>query len=147
MTRGLTILVAAALLSASCGNDNPTSPTTTTASTTTTTTTPTTSSSSALVFEGTLDPKGAKFYSFTTTTTGLATVGLTSLAIVGHHDALDVPVRIGVGVPKGEGCALSQSIDTSPSLISQLTAPIIVTGIYCIGIVDIDWLASPISAP
>jgi hypothetical protein len=124
-------MVVTALLAAGCGN-NPTSPDTTSSSTTT--------SLSTVVYEGTLAMHGAGFYSFTASSTGVLTATLTSLAIVGQRDALTVPVRIGVGVPKGEGCALSQSVDTPPALVTQLHAPLITTGIYCIGIVDLGML-------
>lgn len=125
------VLVACVLVTSGCG-DNPTSPDDTSSSTTTGT--------SSVVYEGTLAPNGSGFYSFNASATGLVKAKLASLALVGHRDALPVSVRLGVGVPKGERCALSQSVDTATALVSQLTAPLITTGIYCIGIVDIGAL-------
>lgn len=125
------VLVTSLLAASACG-DNPTSPDSTDSSTTTGT--------SSLVYEGTLAPSGSGFYSFNLSATGIVSVNLASLALVGHRDALQVPVRIGVGVPKGEGCALSQSVDTAAALVTQLNAPLSTTGIYCIGIVDIGAL-------
>jgi len=125
------VLVTSLLVASGCG-DNPTSPDDTSSSTTTGT--------SSVVYEGTLAPNGSGFYSFKPSTTGLVSANLASLALVGHRDALPVAVRIGVGVPKGEGCALSQSVDTVAALVTQLTAPLMTTGIHCIGIVDIGTL-------
>ena len=124
------VLVTSLLVASGCG-DNPTSPDDSSS---------TTKATSNIVYEGTLAPKGSGIYSFTASATGLVSANLASLALLGHRDALSVPVRIGVGVPKGEGCALSQSIDTAAALVTQLTAPLTTTGIYCIGIVDIGAL-------
>lgn len=123
------VLVTSLLIASGCG-DNPTSPDTSSA----------TSVISNIVYEGTLAPNGSGIYSFTASATGNVEANLASLALVGHRDALSVPVRIGVGIPKGEGCALSQSIDTAAALVPQLTVPLTTTGIYCIGIVDIGAL-------
>jgi hypothetical protein len=125
------VLVISLLVASGCG-DNATSPDDTSSSTTTAT--------SSIVYEGTLAPNGWGFYSFKPSATGLVEANLASLALVGHRDALSVPVRIGVGIPKGEGCALSQSIETAAALVTQLTAPLTTTGIYCIGIADIGAL-------
>jgi hypothetical protein len=115
------------LLVAACG-DSPTAPD----ETETATVSPT-------VFEGTLDLNGSHFYSFTVSQSGSITAYVASLTLVGHHDALVVPVRLGVGVPKGEGCGVTQSVDTSPALVTQLTLTL-GTGIYCINISDIGAL-------
>jgi hypothetical protein len=132
MNARLVAVLFTVLLAASGCGDNPTSPDSTSSATTTGT--------SSVVYEGTLTPNGSGFYSFNASATGLVSAHLASLALVGHRDALPVSVRIGVGVPKGEGCALSQSVDTAAALVTQLTAPLITTGIYCIGIVDIGAL-------
>ena len=115
------------LLIAACG-DNPTAPD----DTETATVSPT-------VFEGTLDLNGSNFYSFTVSQSGSITAYLASLTLVGHREALVVPVRLGVGVPKGEGCGVTQSVDTSPALVTQLTLTL-GAGIYCINISDIGAL-------
>ena len=132
MNTWLACVLATSLFAVSGCGDNPTSPDSTSSSTTTGT--------SSLVYEGTLAPNGSGFYSFNASATGLVNANLASLALVGHRDALSIPVRIGVGVPKGEGCALSQSIDIAAALVTQLTAPLATTGIYCIAIVDIGAL-------
>ena len=131
MNMGLaSVLVTSLLVVSGCGG-SPTSPDSTSGTTTTGT--------SSVVYEGTLEPNASGFYAFNASATGNVEAHLASLALVGHYDALSIPVRIGVGVPKGEGCALSQSVDTAPALVTQLTASL-TTGIYCIGIVDIGAL-------
>ena len=132
MNMRLACVLVTSLLAVSGCDDNPTSPDSTSSSTTTTT--------SSIVYEGTLAPNGSGFYSFNLATTGSVNVNLASLALVGHRDALSIPVRIGVGVPKGEGCALSHSVDTAAALVTQLSAPLTTTGIYCVGIVDFGTL-------
>jgi hypothetical protein len=116
-------------LTAACG-DNPTSPDDTTT---------TTAAVSPTVFEGTLDQNGSKFYSFTISQSGSITAYLASLSLVGHREALAVPVRLGVGIPRGEGCEVTQFVDTSPALVAQFTMTL-GTGIYCIDISDIGAL-------
>ena len=128
----LACVLATSLLAVSGCGDNPTSPDSTSSSTTT--------APSTIVYEGRLEPNGSGFYSFNASATGDVEAHLASLALVGHRDALSIAVRIGVGVPKGEGCALSQSVDIAAALVTQLTAPLSTTGIYCIGIVDIGAL-------
>ena len=124
MTWRYTILLLGVLLTASC-EDAPTSPDETA-------TTPTTSS---VVFEGTLEREQSSFYAFTASQSGSVTVNLASLNLVGHREALTVPVRIGVGVPKGEGCGETEAIETLPALVSQFSATL-ESGIHCVNIAD-----------
>jgi hypothetical protein len=112
------------LMVASACEDAPTSPDDTT-----------TPSTSSVVFEGTLDPEGSRFYSFSAAQTGSVTVNLASLNLVGRREALTVPVQIGVGVPKGEGCDNTESIETTPALVSQFSASLN-SGIHCVSITD-----------
>ena len=132
MTRAVAAAMLAALTIAIGCSDKPTSPDTTSSTTTT--------SSLSVVFEGVLTMKGSAFYSFTATQTGSVSATLASLVLVGHRDAFTAPVRIGVGTPKGEGCALTQSMDAAPALVTQLTAPLTATGIYCVSITDVGAL-------
>ena len=46
-----------------------------------------------------------------------------------------MPVRIGVGVPKGEGCGETESTETPPALVSQFSM-MIESGIHCVNIAD-----------
>ena len=124
MKRRHALLLLGLLLASAC-HDAPTSPDATTTSTT-----------SNVVFEGSLDPNAASFYSFQPLQSGTVTINLASLNLVGHREALAVPVRIGVGVPRGVGCAESESIDTVPALVSQFSTAIS-TGIHCVNIADV----------
>jgi hypothetical protein len=117
------------LLAASACDDAPTSPDDT----------PTTPTLANVVFEGTLERDELRFYSFTASQTGSVTVNLASLTLVGRRDALTVPVRIGVGVPKGEGCADTESAEMVPALVSQMSASL-GAGIHCVSIADVGQL-------
>lgn len=128
MTRRMPFVLVMLLVTAACG-DSPTSPD---GATTTAIVSPT-------VFEGTLELNASNFYSFTVSQPGSVTAYLASLTLVGRRDALAVPVRVGIGVPKGEGCAITQSVDTTPSLVTQLTMTL-GAGIYCMDISDIGAL-------
>ncbi len=128
MTWRRTTLPFCLLLASACG-DAPTSPDDTT-------TTPT---QTRVVFEGTLEHDEARFYSFTASQTGSVTVNLASLNLVGQRDALTVPVRIGVGVPRGEGCGDTESAEMVPALVSQMSASLS-AGIHCVSIADVGYL-------
>jgi hypothetical protein len=131
MTRA-TFLAAAALTVAvaACGS-TPTSPTTAT-----TTTTPTTSTQ---LFEGAIGVGESSFYSFTVTQGGTFTATLASLSLFGRTPALAVPIRLGVGIPSGQGCAVTQYADTPPGLTPQFTTTL-AAGIYCVNISDVGTL-------
>ena len=124
MTWRFTLLLLGVLLTASC-EDAPTSPDETA----------TTQTTSSVVFEGTLEREQSSFYAFTASQAGSVTVNLASLNLVGHREALTVPVRIGVGVPKGEGCGETEAIETLPALVSQFSATL-ESGIHCVNIAD-----------
>ena len=132
MTRAMRFVLLLPLLAAACGG-NPTAPDATATET---------SAGSLSVFAGTLDPNGAKFYSFTVSNSGAVTAYLASLTLVGQREALTVPVRLGIGVPRGEGCSVTASVDTSPALVTQLTTTLS-AGIYCMNISDIGVLPGP----
>ena len=117
-------LLLCALFASSCG-DSPTSPDETA----------TTTVMSNVVFEGMLEQEQSSFYSFTASQAGSVTVNLASLNLIGHREALTVPVRIGVGVPKGAGCGETQSVETLPALVSQFSTTL-ESGIHCVNITD-----------
>ena len=126
MTWRFTLLLLGALFATSCGDDALTSPDDTTTTTATT---------SSVVFDGTLEQDQSSFYSFTASQAGNVTVNLATLNLVGHREALAVPVRIGVGVPKGAGCGETASVETLPALVSQFSTTL-ETGIHCVNIAD-----------
>ena len=122
-----------AFAAAGC-NDSPTAPDDTADATS--------PSANVIVFEGVLEPKGARFYSFRTSQTASVKATLQSLTRIGQRDAAAMPVRLGVGVPRGEGCAMSESIDTSPGLVTQFSSSSLAAGTYCINVADTGHLLS-----
>ena len=131
MTWRYSLLLLCSLFTSTCG-DTPTSPDDSA-------TTPVASKS---VFEGTLEEDQSRFYSFNVSQAGSVTVNLASLNLVGHREALMVSVRIGVGVPKGEGCGETAAIETTPALVSQFSTTL-ESGIHCVNIADTGQLPGP----
>lgn len=129
MMRRIAFVLLLPCLMAAC-SDSPTAPDDTAADTATV---------SPTVFEGTIGQNESKFYSFTVSQSGSVTAYVASLTLVGHREALAVPVRIGVGRPQGEGCAVTESMETSPALVTQLTTTL-GTGIYCMNVSDMGAL-------
>lgn len=123
MRRAYVTLLLAAALGAGCGDDNPTSPTSTTSTIVTE------------QFAGTVSVGGTRFYSYEVVTAGTSSLTLTSLSAPGSRVPSSAQVQIGVGIPAGEGCAVSQSVTTAPGLTAQLSISQAV-GIYCTSITD-----------
>jgi len=86
-------------------------------------------------FEATLSRGQSTFYSFTVTTAGAATGTLASVVQPGKAAALATPMTLAFGTPVGEGCAVSDAVDASPSLTPQLTATL-ASGIHCVLVGD-----------
>jgi hypothetical protein len=124
--RALTVLVFAAAMAVSCGNDTPTTPSTTTADV-----------RSNETFSATLSPGQSQFYSFTTVSPGTTDVTLVSLRPAGNLTAtLNAVVGLGLGTPQMTDCALSSATTTAPSLKTQVSAATNVST-YCVKIADI----------
>jgi hypothetical protein len=128
------LLVAVTCVCCGCGS-SPTSPSSTSSSTTTS------STPVPGLFELTVSPGTDRFYSFTQSTNGDATATLGSVTIGRSPAAVPVAMRLGIGVPAGEGCSVTTSMDVTPSLITQLTATL-VAGTYCVDVADIGNLTS-----
>ena len=124
-----------ALAAAACGS-NSTSPSTTTS----TTTTPSTE-----FFETSISHGDTTFYSFTVNSAGTVSVTLASVTQQGHIEPLSIPLRIGLGTPAGEGCAVTDSVDTAPSLTAQLNVTMTV-GIHCVSVADTGQVSSTVIA-
>ena len=99
-------------------------------------TTPSTPSVTRDVFEGTLSAAGSSFYSFTVVEAGAVHVTLVSLVSDAPPSPISVSVGLGVGMPNGAGCDLTQSVTAAPALVSQLTVPM-AAGIYCAKLFDV----------
>lgn len=129
------VLLTASLIAAGC-SDSPTSPSDTSSTTTTTVT---------QSFEAVIGPGGSSFYSFTVSQAGTVTLMLASVTSGGRPAPQAVTLRIGIGTPAGEGCAVAQAIDAAPSLQPQFSVPV-GAGISCISIADPGQLTATILA-
>ncbi|HEX8029706.1 MAG TPA: hypothetical protein VF491_14630 [Vicinamibacterales bacterium] len=120
----LTMLMAA-LAAASCGDsaETPTSPTTTA---------PTT-----ILFSGTLQPRGTRFYSYSMSSGGSVSAMLASLER--NNTPMPNTIELGLGTPAGTGCAVVTSSQTSASLVPQLQQDASI-GTYCVRISDTEGL-------
>ena len=87
-------------------------------------------------FDGVLDPGGASFYSFTTQQTGVVRATLQSLTAPGRPEAVSVPLNVGVGVPRGDGCVVSESVETPSGLMTQFVSSTLAPGTYCVSVRD-----------
>ena len=135
MKAGLLIVVAVATLASACAG-SPTEPT----SSSTSNVTPT-----SYGFEASFTRGETAFYSFTVTTSGTATVTLASVSRTGTFTALPIRLRVGLGVPQGEGCGVTESVEALPSLTPQLTTSL-PTGIHCVSVADIGNVDGTVTA-
>jgi hypothetical protein len=127
------VIVAAAVVSARCGEtlDTPTAPTTTATSTTT-------------HFVGSLGVGGTRFFSFTVSEAGTVTALLASITSPQTGAVAETALGLGLGQPAGPGCALLTSVTTTASLIAQLQGAA-GPGIYCINVYDVGTLSSDVN--
>ena len=58
--------------------------------------------------------------------------------------AVSIPVKLGLGVPAGIGCGLTQSVTVPPALTPQIGVTL-APGIFCASIEDVGNLKSPVS--
>jgi hypothetical protein len=121
------VIATSIMLCVACG-DSPTSPTSTT--------TPTTEN-----FELTVPPQQDRFYSFNLSQAGDVKVGLMSVTLVPSPAASSAVLRVGIGVPAAEGCAVTNTVDVASGLTPQLTVNV-TTGIHCIDVADPGTLPS-----
>jgi hypothetical protein len=129
------ILVAVLLVSAAGCGDSPTSPSSVTSSTV--------STAGYYDFEATLSSGESAFDAFNVSTAGAVTVTLSSIIRPPQYSAVPVRLRIGVGIPQGEGCNISESVDAVPALTPQLTSTL-GTGIHCVSVADIGDVAGTV---
>ena len=108
----------------------------------TTPTSPTTTTATTILFDGTLEPKSTRFYSYTMTTAGTVSAMLASLER--NNSPMPNALEIGLGIPAGTGCAVSASQNASSQLIPHLKQDF-GTGTYCVRISDVDGLPAPMN--
>ena len=133
-TRLLTIALLAALTVA-CG-DNKTSATSPTSTTTTSATT--------VIYTGTIDVGGSRFYSFTNVAAGTVTAFLASVTSPDTKLPVDVPLQIGIGTPVGTDCVTTTTQIVSPALVPQMSASL-AAGVFCLRVADAGELRAPVS--
>jgi hypothetical protein len=97
---------------------------------------------STILFSGTLQPGGSRFYSYTITTAGAVSALLASVERNGvpMPDALEV----GIGSPAGTGCATAVSAHVSAALVPQLRHEAAV-GTHCVRVADTEGLSAPMT--
>lgn len=96
------------------------------------------------LFVGTLAPRGLAFFSFTVPQDSGVFITFTSLTATGSRSALTVPLVLGLGVPRGTGCATTTTVATTADLAAQIrewrTA-----GVHCALLVDQGSLSSDVA--
>lgn len=95
------------------------------------------------LFQGTLDPKGAPFYSFIVGNPDAVRVTLVSLTNASGA-AVTTSVKLGFGVPDGTTCATTFSTTTSSSLAAQYLS-VASPGTYCVIVSDPGTMTSSLS--
>lgn len=123
MRRAFVIVAVAALWWSGCNNAPlPTAPTTSTRNTTS--------------FNGTLQPSGSQRLVLFVRETGTVDLTLYSVRPAGAVvPALSVPMRIGFGLPIGDGCTFQAASTFSPGLTTQVSVTTL-GGTFCVGIED-----------
>lgn len=121
---------------ASCAG-TPTSPTTTD---TTTTSTVAVDPVNTENFTGTLAVSGSAFYSFTVSQFG--TVNITLTEVNGQFVPSTVTLGLGIGIPSGEGCSTSSTVNTKAGTTAQITGAYN-PGVYCAEVFDVGNLFAP----
>jgi hypothetical protein len=87
------------------------------------------------LFSGILPVQGTGFYSFTPSTQSKIDLTLASITPTPLGAALPSVLTLGLGIPRGTGCAVTTVLNTSPALSAQLSQTL-EAGTYCANIVD-----------
>jgi hypothetical protein len=134
-TIGLAAMLA--MVAGGCGSDGagtPTSPTTPEAAVDATT----------RLFTGTLSPRGAAFYSFTVPQDSGVFLTLASVVPTGARAASAAPVGLGLGVPRGTGCAVTTHVVAQADLAAQIREWRR-QGVHCAAVFDPGTLAGELT--
>jgi hypothetical protein len=127
------LLVGSSLPLAACGDEpaTPTSPSTEDVATT-------------RLFTGTLAPGGSTFYSFTVPQASDVSLTLASVTPVNARPAAPVALDLGLGVPRGTGCAVSSEVVVEADLAAQIreARP---AGVHCVAVADAGQLAGEVA--
>jgi hypothetical protein len=135
VTRLPIVLALAAGLSSGCGDaTTPTSPSTPADAVAATT----------RLFTGTLAAGDTQFYSFTVPQDSGVFLTLASVTAPGERAAGDRPIRLGLGVPRGTGCAVATEIVTGPALTAQIREWTR-KGVHCAAVADPGTLTTSVA--
>lgn len=137
MTRqfALPILVAATLAAGACGDD-PATPTSASADTSVDAVT--------RLFTGTLSPYGSAFYSFTVAQDSDVSLTLASVAPTGGRGAATTALTLGLGVPRGIGCAVTTAVVVAADLAAQIRERR-EAGVHCAALADAGDLTADVA--
>lgn len=126
------LAIAAIGLASACGDDAPTTPT------------PTTPTIVTELFAGSLQLGAFAFYSYAVNSAGDVSVTLASVTGNNTRVASPVELRVGVGTPSGEDCAVTQSTVAAPALVPHITLaqP---TGIFCVRVEHLGVPREPVN--
>lgn len=132
----LPLVVMVSLSAAACGNDadTPTSPSIPEASV----------DSTSRMFTGTLTPHGSTFFSFTVAQDSGVFLTLASLTPTSGRGTVQTPVDLGLGTPRGTGCAVAQTVATSADLAAQIRAWRS-AGVHCVSVSDAGRLTGEVA--
>jgi hypothetical protein len=101
-------------------------------------------SSTTEVFASIVDRGGSTFYSFTVNNLGVARITLASVSQGVIGTALPVALRLGFGVPRGTGCALTSAVTVSSALTAQFVEAV-TPDIYCVQLSDVGNLTGQVN--
>ena len=96
------------------------------------------------LFTGTLDPKGAPFFSFVVGNPDPVRITLASLTDATTGAAVTSTVKLGFGVPDGTTCGTTFSTTTASSLSAQYLS-VATAGTYCVIVSDPGTLKSSLA--
>jgi hypothetical protein len=132
----LTLLVLASFAAAACGDaaDTPTSPSIPEMSVDRT----------SRLFSGTLPPRGSTFYSFTVAQDSGVFLTLASLTPTSGRGTIDTAIDLGLGTPRGTGCAVAQTVAATADLAAQISAWR-GAGVHCVSVSDPGRLAGTVA--
>jgi hypothetical protein len=97
----------------------------------------------ARVFTGTLAAQESAFYSFTLPQASGVFVTLASVTGLDTREGTSTPLRLGLGVPRGTGCALTSSTVAAPALTPQIRE-YLAPGVRCVSVTDPGRLPAPV---
>lgn len=135
MTR-LLIVIGLALSTAACGDDP-------VATSTSASAPDELVSSASRLFTGTLAARETWFYSFTVPQASGVFITLASVTAVDGRDATATPLQVGLGVPRGTGCATESTLVVTPALTPHLRQ-YVPQGVRCVSVADPGTLSSPV---